>query len=213
MQRGIKNLKKAGAKRSQRLDVKSDDRSSKLAFDKEAKEFHLIVATLIATVTFAAAFTLPGGAIQDGEHKGSPILGQRASFKAFIISNTIALVLSASAAFIHLFSFHRKRKWLESELSEKAFSFLLVAIAAMIVAFVTGTYAVLGSSSIGIAAITLGLSFFFVFNQVLRMSFDSYSFFAFMKSLVNVVVFSFLKLALRSCYRCFSVLPFPKRQR
>ena len=161
MQDLIRKLEEAGAKRSQRLDIKSKDWGPKLAFTKEAKESHLIVATLIATVTFAAAFTLPGGTIQDGEHKGSPSLGHRPSFKAFIVSDTIALLLASSAALIHLFSPLNKAKWLDYYLSEVAFSCILVAVTTMIVAFASGTYAVLGSSSIGVAVvISISLPFF-----------------------------------------------------
>ncbi|RYR14813.1 hypothetical protein Ahy_B04g071515 [Arachis hypogaea] len=170
---------------------------SKLTFTKEAKESHLIVATLIATVTFAATFTLPGGTVQDGELKGTPIFRDKASFKAFIVSNTIAMVMAASAAFIHLFSPLNKAKYLDYYFCEAAFSFILIAIAAMIVAFGTGTYVILGSSSIGISIITVGLSFFLVFRQVLYMSFEGNSIFTFIKNLVNAMVFPFLKFAAR----------------
>ncbi|KAL4357644.1 hypothetical protein AHAS_Ahas09G0207300 [Arachis hypogaea] len=195
----IMQLEKAGGIGSQHLDER--DRlgkgTKKLEFTKEAKESHLIVATLIATVTFAAAFTLPGGTEQDGDHKGSPILGHKPSFKAFIVSNTISLVMAASAAFIHLFSPLNKAKWLDYYFSEVAFSFTLVAIATMIVAFGTGTFAVLGSSPVGIAAIIVGLSFFFVFRQVLQMSFGGESFFTFVMNLVNAIIFPFIRFTPR----------------
>lgn len=76
-----------------------------LVFPKEAKQTHLLVATLITTVSFAAGITLPGGTIQDGELKGTPLLGHKTSFKAFMASNTIAMVLASTAAFIYK-SFH-----------------------------------------------------------------------------------------------------------
>ncbi|KAL4381927.1 hypothetical protein HN51_005499 [Arachis hypogaea] len=168
---------------------------AKLTFTKEARESHLIVATLIATVTFAATFTLPGGTVVDGELKGTPIFRDKASFKAFFVSNTIAMVMATSAAFIHLFSPLNKAKYLDYYFSETAFSFTLIAIAAMIVAFGTGTYVILGSSSIGISIITVGLSFFLVFRQVLNMSFGRNSILTFIKNLVNALFFPFLKFA------------------
>ncbi|TKY59619.1 ankyrin repeat-containing protein [Spatholobus suberectus] len=201
MQGLIARLKRAGAKRSQRLDQKSksgqEEKSHRLVFTNEAKESHLLVATLIATVSFAAGITLPGGTIQDGENKGSPILGQRASFKAFIVANTMAMVLAASAAFIHLFSPLNKAKWKDYYLSEIAFSFTLIAVATMIVAFATGTYAVLGSSSVGITVITIGLCFFLVFRQVLKMNFRGIFLLTLMKNLVNVIIFSFIRFTSR----------------
>ncbi|KAJ8446721.1 hypothetical protein Cgig2_002883 [Carnegiea gigantea] len=47
-----------------------------------------VVAGLLATITFAAAFQVPGGF--NGE-SGSPILLQRAAFKAFMIFNSFAM--------------------------------------------------------------------------------------------------------------------------
>ncbi|MED6108878.1 hypothetical protein PIB30_028341 [Stylosanthes scabra] len=195
----IRQLEISGGMGSQHLDERDRQGkgTKKLEFTKEAKESHLIVATLIATVTFAAAFTLPGGTVQDGDHKGSPILGHKPSFKVFIISNTISLVMAASAAFIHLFSPLNKAKWLDYYFCEVAFSFTLVAIATMIVAFGTGIFAVLGSSPIGIAAIVVGLSFFFVFRQVLQMSFGGESFLTFVINMVNAIAFPFIRFSPR----------------
>ncbi|KAJ6421935.1 hypothetical protein OIU84_026966, partial [Salix udensis] len=64
----------------------------------KARESHLVVAALIATVTFAAAFTLPGGYKSD---KGTAILAKKAAFIVFLISDAISMVLSISAVFIH----------------------------------------------------------------------------------------------------------------
>ncbi|MED6108879.1 hypothetical protein PIB30_028342 [Stylosanthes scabra] len=186
----IWGLEKAGAKLSQRLDKRLEYGDTRLEFTKEAKESHLIVATLIATVTFAAAFTLPGGTQQDG----SPTLGHKPSFKAFIISDTIALLLASSAVLLNLFSPMSKAKWLDYCLSEIAFSSTLVAIIAMIVAFATGTYTVFGSSAIGIVVvITVTWPFFLVIRQVLRMNFRGNSIIPFMGNLMNTVLFSFIR--------------------
>ncbi|KAL6312993.1 hypothetical protein AAG906_012482 [Vitis piasezkii] len=50
------------------------------------------------TVTFAAGFTLPGGY---SDTDGMAILTKKASFKAFVVSDTIALMLSVSAVFFY----------------------------------------------------------------------------------------------------------------
>ena len=140
---------------------------------KEASESHLVVAALIATVTFAAAFTLPGGYKSDTEddpNKGTAILSKNAAFQSFVVSDAIAMVLSLSAVFVHfILSLKFFRKFIF--LFVFALSFTLVAMAAMIVAFVTGTYAVL-APSLGLAIVTciIGLTFFllvvFMFYKV-----------------------------------------------
>ncbi|MED6109160.1 hypothetical protein PIB30_031048 [Stylosanthes scabra] len=183
-------LKKAGAQLSQRLDIRVKNRGPKLKFSREAKDSHLIMATLIATVTFAAAFTLPGGTQEDG----SPVLGHKLSFKAFIVSDTIALLLASSAVLLHLFMSLTTSKWLDYYVSEVAFSSILVAIVAMIVAFATGTYTVFGSSPIGIAVvITITWPFFLVIRQVLRLNIRGNSIFAFFVNSMNMAFFPFVR--------------------
>ncbi|KAJ9141387.1 hypothetical protein P3X46_031929 [Hevea brasiliensis] len=140
---------------------------------KEAKDSHLVTAALVATVTFAAAFTLPGGYVSDEKDsgKGTPILSKNSAFKAFIISDTIAMVLSISSVFINfimaMLGYGPKYYWL----IKTAFRFILLAMGAMVVAFVTGTYAVLAPSlGLAIATCAIGLSFFlFLFYIFIRL--------------------------------------------
>ncbi|KAG5554519.1 hypothetical protein RHGRI_012162 [Rhododendron griersonianum] len=52
------------------------------------------VGALIATITFAAAFTIPGGYDgNQGRDQGMAILSRAAAFQAFAITNTIAMLL------------------------------------------------------------------------------------------------------------------------
>nr|GMD96671.1 ankyrin repeat-containing protein At3g12360-like isoform X1 [Ipomoea batatas] len=51
----------------------------------------MIVATLIATVAFSAAFTAPGG---NDDQTGIPIFIKRASFTVFTISDAVAMIFS-----------------------------------------------------------------------------------------------------------------------
>ncbi|KAL3733611.1 hypothetical protein ACJRO7_023040 [Eucalyptus globulus] len=59
----------------------------------------LMIATLIATVTFAAAFTMPGGYNNGtGPGQGLALLRSSIHFKWFVISDTIAMTCSILAA-------------------------------------------------------------------------------------------------------------------
>ena len=132
--------------------------AKKLKKEKESKEYkekyiselqkqgetHLIVSALITTVTFAAGFTLPGGYKEDD---GKAILSKKAAFRAFVVMDTIAMVSSLCAVFIHFFMTMRKgEKFLEKHLVW-AFIFTMVGMGAMAIAFATGLYAVLPHSS------------------------------------------------------------------
>ncbi|GMP56190.1 hypothetical protein CsSME_00020768 [Camellia sinensis var. sinensis] len=117
----------------------------------KSKETNLIVATLIATVTFAAGITMPGGYVNDNKDpkQGMAILTRKAAFKAFVITDTIALTLSSFAVLTHLYTMTDHPILLELQLG-LAFPCTAYAMFAMLVAFITGTYAVLASSSLSI---------------------------------------------------------------
>ncbi|XP_075673450.1 uncharacterized protein LOC142642897 isoform X2 [Castanea sativa] len=66
---------------------------------KDTANYCLIVATLITTVVFAAAFTVPGGSNQE---TGTPIFLKNKWFRVFFISDAVALVFSSSSILIFL---------------------------------------------------------------------------------------------------------------
>nr|XP_048333037.1 ankyrin repeat-containing protein ITN1-like [Ziziphus jujuba var. spinosa] len=118
----------------------------------------LVVAALIATVTFAAGFTLPGGYLSGGDNlpsnagsqpgaAGSAVLSENAAFKAFLISDAIAMALSSCAVFIHMFLALKKDRTKDSSYFLLAFKLIIVAMVVMVIAFMTGIYAALGSSN------------------------------------------------------------------
>jgi hypothetical protein len=103
------------------------------------------VAALITTVTFAACITMPGGFMGSGEgsHSGSALLRKSAAFKAFVITDTISMVFSSSAVFIYLFTPFLFSRYISDEQSRHlifsiAFYFIIAALIAMVLAFVTG---------------------------------------------------------------------------
>ncbi|KAF9611590.1 hypothetical protein IFM89_033594 [Coptis chinensis] len=69
---------------------------------KDQTDFDLVVGALIATVSFTAGITVPGGYISDGgPNQGRAVLSNEIAFKTFVISNTFALLLSLYAVFSH----------------------------------------------------------------------------------------------------------------
>ena len=138
-------------------NVNNRDTSSQLR--ERLDENHLIVAALIATVTFAAGFTLPGGYNQTD---GGAILSKKAAFKAFVVMDTIAMVLSVSAVCNYFFkSLHNKKVYLDYHRINGVF-LTMFAMAAMVVAFMTGLYAVLPHSSLLPIFVCIICCFFFI---------------------------------------------------
>ncbi|XP_004978964.1 ankyrin-3 isoform X2 [Setaria italica] len=101
-----------------------------------------LVAILLAAITFAAAFTLPGGYSSDAGSQGLPIMVRKVAFQAFIISDTLAMCASLAVAFICIIA-----KWedLEFLLYYRSFTKKLMwfAYVATTTAFATGLYTVL----------------------------------------------------------------------
>ncbi|RZC86698.1 hypothetical protein C5167_030048 [Papaver somniferum] len=130
---------------------------------------HMVVVTLIATVAFAAGFTLPGGYRNDGPEEGMATLAKKSAFIAFMVSNSLAMLLSLYALFIHFWTRFQTAMLNKYELISVAVPTLactFFAILAMAVAFVTGTYTVISCfPGLAIPLCVLSCSFFvFAFN-------------------------------------------------
>ena len=78
----------------------SEDEKKKTEVD-EKEESHLLVVALAATVSFAAAFTLPGGY---DDKNGMVILSNKPAFQAFVVVDSLALVLSVAAVLCHFYT-------------------------------------------------------------------------------------------------------------
>ncbi|KAL3742742.1 hypothetical protein ACJRO7_018111 [Eucalyptus globulus] len=104
-----------------------------------------LMATLIATVTFAATFTMPGGYNNDGPNRGMAILADRAAFKAFFV----ALFIQFDTCF--------PGPRHELRYTHLVARCIFIAIWAMVLAFACGTYAVLtGIIRLGISPFIIG---------------------------------------------------------
>ncbi|KAF3341470.1 Ankyrin repeat-containing protein [Carex littledalei] len=97
-----------------------------------------LVAALLATITFAAAFTLPGGPTSDGY----PLFASNRAFQAFLISDTIAMCCSLTVAFLCILTTWEDMDFL---LNYRYTTWVLMwcAYGATGIAFGTGLYTVL----------------------------------------------------------------------
>ncbi|KAJ9672017.1 hypothetical protein PVL29_025596 [Vitis rotundifolia] len=113
---------------------------------KKSKELAgalILMATLIATVTFAAAFTIPGGFKAEDPHRGMVVLGRNVAFRTFIITDTMAMTSSMMAALILIVTPLQTHAEIIERLLLYSLKLLWLALVTMGIAFVTGLYAVL----------------------------------------------------------------------
>ncbi|KAI8021213.1 Prolyl 4-hydroxylase 5 [Camellia lanceoleosa] len=97
---------------------------------RQIGENHLIVATLVAIVAFTAGFTMPGGYNgNNGPNQGMAILTREAAFKAFMVTDTIAMSLSISAVLIHFYAtITNNQDMLESQVYTAAYLIVYVGL-------------------------------------------------------------------------------------
>ena len=110
--------------------------------EKEVSETNLLVATLIATVTFAAALTVPGGFKQNRSvDEGLAVLSHRTAFRVFLIANTLAFGLSITSLLVHfLASAMIKDVNFYRQMARRAPIFTNWSVAALLVAFIACFY-------------------------------------------------------------------------
>lgn len=145
----LKQQRPSSSSNAQRMDNYEEN------FDFEKKNIldtNLVMAMLIATVTFAAAFTMPGGY----NSQGLATLSAKPAFKAFVIFDTIAFLFSLTAVIIQLdtaWSFRLQIRYLFV-----AGVCTVIALLGMILAFVSAMHVVL-EKSVGLAitaSVTVG---------------------------------------------------------
>lgn len=147
-----RKLKRHGRNGQRMLVPKAEDEN--IAVKKEVEDLrklaktHMIVAILIATVTFAAGFTMPGG-YEDGDDKdgtdnnGMAVLAGKGYFRAFVVSDTLAMALSFCAIYVYFMAsaIEDKRKLIKCY--SIARTMVTVSAQAMVFAFLSGIYVVL----------------------------------------------------------------------
>ncbi|KAM0014863.1 putative PGG domain, ankyrin repeat-containing domain superfamily [Helianthus debilis subsp. tardiflorus] len=104
---------------------------------KDTASHCMVVSALIATIVFAAAFTVPGGYKQD---TGVPVFLHRKAFIVFVISDAISLIFATSSILMFLYiltSRYAEEDFLESLPKKlmRGLAALFLSVVAMMVAF------------------------------------------------------------------------------
>ncbi|KAH7858789.1 hypothetical protein Vadar_028071 [Vaccinium darrowii] len=133
---------------------------------------HMLVATLIASITFTAGFAVPGSYdVTQGTEEGMAVLVREAGFKAFVLANTVAVMCSTSSVLCYVFAALYDDDDKKAGCYMNGFSLVLIAVVAMTVGFLSGTYAML-VHSLGLAiatSIIASITFVIYFCELIRL--------------------------------------------
>ena len=88
-----------GGQTSKEVQTLENKGASKATDDQDnISKFSLMSITIITTVTYAAAFQLPGGY---DSNTGMPVLRNHPAFRLFLECNSLSFVCSAAVMFLH----------------------------------------------------------------------------------------------------------------
>ncbi|CAO2815549.1 unnamed protein product [Amaranthus hypochondriacus] len=150
----------ANVPRSVPLGTENLNRTQKI---KYTDRFHtlLVVCSLIATVTFAASFTIPGGYSSSNKNEGMATLAHKFAFQVFVISNTISMFSSMFSAIVLIWA-HLDDIELSLLALNLSLPFLCIALSMMSVAFMAGLFVVLYNMCNGLAIMVLVMGTIFL---------------------------------------------------
>ncbi|CAN6322697.1 unnamed protein product [Urochloa humidicola] len=136
-----KQLKHQEAKRCRKqqlppLATYPSRRGSNDKYFERIVETYILVATLIATVTFAATFTMPGGYDQS---TGIALHGRNIAFKIFVISNTVAMCSSIVVVFCFIWAWQDPVRFKVDQLLW-GHRLTIIACLGMLVSLMTAVY-------------------------------------------------------------------------
>ncbi|KAK9689096.1 hypothetical protein RND81_09G035000 [Saponaria officinalis] len=103
-----------------------------------------VVAALLATITFAAGFTLPGGI---NNITGQAILAKKAAFLVFLLADVYAMCTAMLVLFCLIWSMVSEPDMARLLVDQSVF-ILMQSLYGTLLAFMTGVYTVIASSSL-----------------------------------------------------------------
>ncbi|KAL2933617.1 Ankyrin-1 [Bienertia sinuspersici] len=113
-----------------------------------------IIAALLTTITFTAAFTVPGGLF---ENIGTPIMIKKAAFQVFMISDVVAMCLSMMVLVCLLWIMATNNRHHSVMILDFSITLLLASFYATLVTFMTGLFATMFTLKPWIAIVALVL--------------------------------------------------------
>ncbi|XP_010422377.1 PREDICTED: protein ACCELERATED CELL DEATH 6 [Camelina sativa] len=125
--------------------VKSITKPSKPLDHEKSRDYIntlLLVASLVATMTFAAGFTIPGGLNSSGPYLGRATMTNHRSLFFFLLFDTLALVCSVATIYILIWAQLGDPSLVPSSLN-MALPLLLFALMCMPFAFIAGIMTVI----------------------------------------------------------------------
>ncbi|XP_048328579.2 ankyrin repeat-containing protein At5g02620 [Ziziphus jujuba] len=126
-------------------DQDKDVKSNRL---KNISTIHLLVATLIATVTFTAGFTMPGGFEQnESSRKGLALLSDNTYFHLFVIADSLAFYCSSASVFLQFCAASEHNYHLLLRFTKVSATLTYISSLGMVVAFTSALHAVMPGSS------------------------------------------------------------------
>ncbi|KAL0786974.1 hypothetical protein Bca101_003220 [Brassica carinata] len=125
----------------------------------------LLVATLVATMTFTAGFTLPGGYNGSAPNLGMATLAKKTAFQVFLLFDTLAMYCSIVAV-VALIWAHLGDISLIMKAFNLALPLLGFALISMSIAFMAGTHASISHLPF-LAYFILGIGLFFLLALLL----------------------------------------------
>ncbi|XP_058211193.1 ankyrin repeat-containing protein At5g02620-like [Rhododendron vialii] len=124
--------------------------------DEDMKPFintMALIAALIATLTFAAAFTMPGGYDSSPDNLvGVATLANKAALKVFVVSDTLAMCCSVVSLFLLLRAMQVELE-VTFSLTNTSVGLVIIALYATLVAFISGVFAVIAPKALSVAIV------------------------------------------------------------
>ncbi|XP_030528242.1 ankyrin repeat-containing protein ITN1-like [Rhodamnia argentea] len=146
----VKRLEKRYGEERSSISITTGNMAYQEKFDKPNGCVHnncLLIAVFIATVTFAAAFTLPGGYYNNGPDQGTATFVRQAAFKAFVVFNTTAFCFSVLAIYLQFdLSPTGEFEPMGMRHVHVAGVSIYIALLGMVLAFASGMYIVLAKT-------------------------------------------------------------------